>query len=38
VEPKLFGLEQELLAANRFELKFQPFDWTLNDLTGRGGQ
>jgi Protein of unknown function, DUF547 len=36
VEPKLFGLEQEFLAANRFEVKFQPFDWSLNDLTGRG--
>jgi hypothetical protein len=36
VEPKLSGLEQEFLAANRFDVKFQPFDWSLNDLTGRG--
>jgi hypothetical protein len=38
VEPRLFGLEQEFLAKNAFDLKFLPFDWSLNDLTGRGGR
>ena len=38
VEPKLFGLEQELLVRNTFDITFLPFDWSLNDLTGRGGR
>jgi Protein of unknown function, DUF547 len=38
VEPRLFGLEQEFLARNAFDVKFLPFDWSLNDLTGRGGR
>jgi hypothetical protein len=38
VEPKVFGLEQEFLARDAFEVKFLPFDWSLNDLTGRGGR
>ena len=38
VEPKLFGLEREFLARDAFDLKFVPFDWSLNDLTGRGGR
>jgi hypothetical protein len=38
VEPRLFGLEQEFLARDAFAVTFQPFDWSLNDLTGRGGQ
>jgi hypothetical protein len=38
VEPKLFGLEREFLAQDAFEMKFLPFDWSLNDLTGRGGR
>jgi len=38
LEPKLFGLEQEFLARDAFEVKFLPFDWSLNDLTGRGGR
>jgi hypothetical protein len=38
VEPRLFGLEQEFLARDAFELKFLDFDWSLNDLTGRGGR
>jgi hypothetical protein len=38
VEPKLFGLEQEFLARDAFDMKFLPFDWSLNDLTGRGGR
>ncbi len=38
VEPRLSGLEQEFLAQNAFDVKFLPFDWSLNDLTGRGGR
>jgi len=38
VEPKLFGLEQEFVAQDAFDLKFLDFDWSLNDLTGRGGR
>jgi hypothetical protein len=38
LEPKLFGLEQEFLARDAFEVKFLDFDWSLNDLTGRGGR
>jgi hypothetical protein len=38
VEPRLFGLEQEFLAQNAFDVEFLPFDWSLNDLTGRGGR
>ena len=38
VEPKLLGLEREFLVQNAFDLKFLPFDWSLNDLTGRGGR
>jgi hypothetical protein len=38
VEPKLSGLERDFLAQNAFDIKFLPFDWSLNDLTGRGGR
>ena len=38
VEPKLLAAEREFLAENRFRLSYQPFDWSLNDLTGRGGR
>jgi hypothetical protein len=38
VEPKLFGLEQEFLARDAFDIRFLDFDWSLNDLTGRGGR
>ena len=38
VEPKLIGLEQDFLARNAFNVKFLSFDWSLNDLTGRGGR
>ena len=36
VEPKLLTTEREFLAKNQFSVAFLPFDWTLNDLTGRG--
>lgn len=38
VEPKLLTTEKEFLAKNDFQLSFRPFDWSLNDLTGRGGR
>lgn len=40
VGPKLLTIEKEYLEknANTFQLAYQPFDWTLNDLTGRGGR
>lgn len=38
VMPKLTGTEKEFLAKNSFQLTYSPFDWTLNDLTGRGGR
>ena len=38
VEPKLVTLEQEFLARRSFDVKFLDFDWSLNDLTGRGGR
>ena len=38
VEPKLLTTEKEFLAKNTFQVAYMPFDWTLNDLTGRGGR
>ena len=38
VEPKLLPSEKEFLAKNTFQVIYKPFDWTLNDLTGRGGR
>ena len=38
VEPKLLTTEREFLGKNQFKVAFKPFDWTLNDLTGRGGR
>ncbi len=38
VEPKLLTTEREFIAANTFQVVYKPFDWTLNDLTGRGGR
>jgi len=38
VGPKLLAAEKTFLAANAFQVVFKPFDWTLNDLTGRGGR
>ncbi len=34
VEPSLFPSEQAFLQANEFTLRYQAFDWRLNDLTG----
>jgi len=38
VQPKLLTTEKEFLAKNQFQVTYAPFDWTLNDLTGRGGR
>ncbi|HWW83769.1 MAG TPA: DUF547 domain-containing protein [Vicinamibacterales bacterium] len=38
VQPKLLTTEKDYLASNMFTVAFRPFDWTLNDLTGRGGR
>lgn len=35
VEPQLLQVEQEFLRRNQFKLEYMPFDWALNDLTGR---
>jgi len=38
VSPKLLTTEREFLAKNDFQVAFKPFDWTLNDLSARGGR
>lgn len=38
VSPKLLATEKEYLEKNTFRIAYLPFDWTLNDLTGRGGR
>lgn len=38
VEPKLLTTERQFLAKNQFQVAFKPYDWSLNDLTGRGGR
>jgi hypothetical protein len=38
VSPHLLTAERDLIAANQFKVAYLPFDWTLNDLTGRGGR
>jgi len=38
VEPKLLTTEREFLEKNQFQVSYKPFDWLLNDLTGRGGR
>ena len=35
VLPHVLPLERELLQKNGFKVEFRPFDWRLNDLTGR---
>lgn len=34
VEPNLLQHERDFLQKNDFTMQFQPFDWSLNDLTG----
>ncbi len=38
VWPKLLTTEKEFLAGNQWQMAYKKFDWTLNDLTGRGGR
>ena len=38
VEPRLLTTERDFLEKNQFQIVFKAFDWTLNDLTGRGGR
>ena len=38
VMPKLLATEKEFVAKNTFHVTYSAFDWTLNDLTGRGGR
>ncbi len=38
IDPKMLIAERDVLARNTFRMEYQPFDWTLNDLTGRGGR
>ena len=38
VAPRLLTTEKEFLEKNSFQLAYAPFDWSLNDLTGRGGR
>jgi hypothetical protein len=35
IQPKLLGFERSFLDRNDFHMEFIPFDWSLNDLTGR---
>jgi hypothetical protein len=36
VAPKLLQTERDFLEKNTFQLAYKTFDWSLNDLTGRG--
>jgi hypothetical protein len=38
LQPRLLTTEKEFLTKNTFEMVYRKFDWTLNDLTGRGGR
>jgi Protein of unknown function, DUF547 len=38
VSPHLLTAERDFVAANQFKVAYLPFDWNLNDLTGRGGR
>lgn len=38
IDPKMLSAEQDLLKKNTFRMEYIPFDWSLNDLTGRGGR
>lgn len=35
ITPHLFPLEREFVQQNRFSVTYHPFNWALNDLTGR---
>jgi hypothetical protein len=38
ISPRLLTTEREFLEPNQFKVVYIPFDWSLNDLTGRGGR
>jgi len=38
IDPRMLNTEQSFLQKNEFRLEYIPFDWSLNDLTGRGGR
>jgi Protein of unknown function, DUF547 len=38
VQPRLLTTEKEFVEKNTFEMVYKKFDWSLNDLTGRGGR
>lgn len=38
VMPRLLTTEKDFLEKNTFQLAYGTYDWTLNDLTGRGGR
>lgn len=38
IQPKLLQTEKDFLEKNAFQVVYMPFDWHLNDLTGRGGR
>jgi len=38
IQPKLLTTERDFLTKNMFQVAYKPFDWSLNDLTGRGGR
>ena len=38
ISPRLLTTEREFLEPNQFKVVYLPFDWSLNDLTGRGGR
>ena len=35
IQPKLLTTEREFLEKNQFQVAYRPYDWSLNDLTGR---
>jgi hypothetical protein len=38
IEPRLTSIEKDFVGRNEFKVEFEKFDWSLNDLTGRGGR
>ncbi len=38
VFPKPLSAERDMIEKNPFQVVYKPFDWTQNDLTGRGGR
>jgi len=36
IDPRMLTAERDFLRRNEFKVEYLPFDWALNDLTGRG--